>query len=188
MSDTSGFQGPQGTDGTEAVEEGQGPPQAPEPSGGEGGDSLGNAFLERVPPEDRPIVEPYVKQWDAGVTRRFQALHSTYDPYREFVESQVDPTQMQNALQLYELLDTNPQQLYLLLQQEAQANGWGQQQGQPGSQIEGQQNDAFQGLPPQVVEQITTQQQQLERQQQALEAVAGWIQAQTVTSTEAAGR
>ena len=65
--------------------------------------TLGSDFLKSVPEEQRGALEPFVKQWDAGVTRRFQELQSQYAPYRSLLDSGVDPTDVQNALQIYTL-------------------------------------------------------------------------------------
>jgi hypothetical protein len=161
-------------EGTAEVEGGQAPPEAT------GGDNL-NPFLERVDPAHREVVEPYLKQWDANATRRFQEIHSTYDPYKFLVDNQVDPQIVNNSLSLYSLLETDPEKLYYLLQQEAQVHGWGQQQGQPGSQYV---EDQYQGLPTQFVSEFQGLQQQNAQMLQALQAVGGWINAQQTTTQE----
>lgn len=143
----------------------QGQP-AQQPQGDQG---LANGFLDKVDPAHRSIVEPYVKQWDAGVTRRFQDLHGQLAPYQELG----DPEMLASAARLYEMIDTNPQQVYdLLAEALGQQQGGGapeQQTGQPGEpQVpgqEGQQPQAAPGLPPEV-------QQQLDTLQQVVEAVA----------------
>lgn len=102
--------------------------------------SLAGDFLQRVPPEHRPILEPYVKQWDAGVTRRFQELHGRLQPWEQLG---ADPETVQQALQVFELLDSNPQMLYEFLQQELglspqqAAQQVVQQQGYPASPSQG---------------------------------------------------
>src|SRR5213078_3895076 len=105
--------------------------QAAQQQGAQTDYSLANGFLERVSPEHRAIVEPYVRQWDAGVTRRFQELHSQMAPYQELG---AEPEQMQQALEIMEILNTNPWQIYGVLHENllGQQPPWMQQpQGQP---------------------------------------------------------
>lgn len=67
-------------------------------------DSLAEGFLKGVDPDHLSIVEPYVKDWDAGVTRRFQSIHDTYKPYKEFG----DIEQVQAAVQLAQWFNDDP--------------------------------------------------------------------------------
>lgn len=105
----------------------QGGTQQGAPANGNGGDggqgqgsapdgseySLAEGFLGRIPQEHRPIVEPYVKQWDAGVTRRFAELHSQVAPYQELGELE----DLQQAVGLAQMLQENPYQVYGILHQ-----------------------------------------------------------------------
>lgn len=77
--------------------------------------SLASPFLEQIPTEHRALVEPYVKKWDAGVTRRFQDLSTKYKPYEDLG---ADPETLANAYKVYQMLDENPQQIYELLRQD----------------------------------------------------------------------
>ena len=45
--------------------------------------TLGSQFLSNIPEQDRPIVQKYVKDWDGNVTKKMQALHEQYKPYKE---------------------------------------------------------------------------------------------------------
>jgi hypothetical protein len=75
--------------------------------------SLAEGFLGRVPQEHRAIMEPYVRQWDAGVTRRFAELHSQLAPYEELG----DMESLQAASNLARMLEENPYQVYGILHQ-----------------------------------------------------------------------
>lgn len=112
-----------------------------------------NEFLEgilaEIDPAHRPIVEPYLGKWNAGVTRRFQELHGELSPYKELG---ADPETLQQALALMEQIDTDPQGVLTLLQEAvAEMTGQGQQQqlpqGQQGQQIPGQEGQQS-TLPP----------------------------------------
>lgn len=112
-----------------------------------------NEFLEgilsEIDPAHRPIVEPYLGKWNAGVTRRFQDLHGQLQP---FTELGADPDTLAQALSLMEMVDANPQQVMAILQEamDEMAGGQGQQQqlpqGVPGQQAPGQEGQST--LPP----------------------------------------
>lgn len=81
--------------------------------------SLASPFLEQIPTEHRSIVEPYVKKWDAGVTRRFQELNGKYKPYEDLG---ADPETLANAFKVYQLLEENPEQIYNLLKEDFESD------------------------------------------------------------------
>lgn len=96
----------------------------------------GETFLNSIEDEAlRGQLEPHVKRWDAGVTRRFQELHSRVKPYEQLGTHE----QLSEAAQIYEILNSDPQKLYTAL---AQSLGYNTgQQGQPGpgtGQVPGQ--------------------------------------------------
>lgn len=140
--------------------------QGDTPGSGQGGGnpySLADNFLQGVPDEHRPILEPYVKKWDAGVTRRFQEIHSQYEPYKQLGE----PDQLSQAVEIYQLLDQNPQLVYQILHQQfGQAPG----QGVGNQQIEDEEEE--ENPFSQFQEVLTPFQQQMQQQQQMLEALA----------------
>lgn len=146
-----GFQG-QETTGTDT--------STPETSG-QGSEpeySLASEFLSRVPENDRAVVERYVKQWDAGVTRRFQDLHSQYAPYQELGEVE----DLQKAIGLIEMLNEAPERFYYALQEQLGIAD-GTQAGVPTEQQQpvggGEQNQP--GLPPEFVSRIDKQEEML---------------------------
>lgn len=64
-------------------------------------------FLAELPDDVRPLVEPKFKEWDADVTKRFQTLHSEYEPWKQVID-QYDPDTVQGALQLGVVLEQDP--------------------------------------------------------------------------------
>lgn len=44
-------------------------------------EGLASPFLAKIPPQDRAIVGRYIKDWDAGVTKRFQDYAGKLKPY-----------------------------------------------------------------------------------------------------------
>lgn len=109
MTDTAPQGAPQGQ---------QAPPadtgQAPDSGQGSNEYSLASDFLQQIPEADREVVGRYVPAWDAGVTRRFQALHQEYNPYKELG----DPETLQQALQVYRLMEESPEVIYAILAKE----------------------------------------------------------------------
>ena len=107
--DISSFQGDiQGVTGTETQDTGQGTPQ--------GEASLSDDFLRNVPEADRAVVSRYIKDWDSGVTKRFQEIHNQYAPYKELG----DVNQLRQAIEVYDLLDNSPEVVYETLRQHFQ--------------------------------------------------------------------
>lgn len=138
--------------------------------------SLANGFLSEIENEEhRKLLEPYVQKWDAGVTRRFQELHSKYRPYEEFGPVE----EVQQMRQIYQALDKNPEGFFQLLAQQLGYNledtpaGQGTGEQGPGEQ-EGSQ------LPPE----FQTIQQQVMQQQQVLQTVAEMLLNQHKTAAE----
>lgn len=122
-------------------------------------DDFGNPFLSNLPENERPIVEKYLKQIDAGVTRRFQELHSRYSPYEQFGDIET----VQQAVELARMIDESPEEIYAALSEIV-----GGEQGQGTEFNSDDEEGQFQGLPPAV-------QERLDQQQRVLEAVAEYI-------------
>lgn len=118
--------------------------------------SLAAGFLQNVPDNERPIVEKYVKDWDGQVTKKFQELHSQYQPYQELG----DPQTLQQALQIANMLSENPEGFVEALY-EAMPELFEEDAGEQG--LEGEQgNPDFQGLPEPFVQQFGQMQQVVE--------------------------
>lgn len=143
---------------------------APEPSqegttqqaGTENPDSLANPFLANIPELDRQVVAKYIKDWDAGVTRKFQEIHSQYEPYKQLG---ADPESLQAAYNIYQQLNDDPQAFYKAL-----ADALGEELTEQGQQETPPQqvNPAFQGLPPEF-------QAEYQQTRKAVEALAQHI-------------
>jgi hypothetical protein len=102
-------------------------------------DSLANPFLAKIPEADRAIVGKYIKDWDAGVTRRFQDIHSQYA--------------------LMQMVNEDPQRVYDLLGQSLEQMQGGAQEFQ---QQEQQQYGLDGELPPVFAEKFAKMEQTLE--------------------------
>lgn len=75
--------------------------------------SLGEGFLKEIPEQDRAIVEKYIKDWDAGVTKKFQSIHEEYKPYKTLGSAQ----ELQAAMQLNQYLQEDPVAFFQQLQE-----------------------------------------------------------------------
>lgn len=117
---------------TPVTDDTQGPSTSANDTGGEQDNSTQQesappwaSFVEKFPEAYRGIAEEAAKEWDSGVTKRFQDLHSTYEPYKPFVE-EWEPEAIGQALALAQALESDPQSFYESL---ARAYGFAEEQG-----------------------------------------------------------
>lgn len=129
-----------------------------------GGHPAWQEVLSAVPEELHEALTPKLKEWDAGVTRRFQEIHSQYEPLKAFeplVEQGYDPDSLSQAVGLYNALNTDPEQLWRAL---------GEAYGLAVEQESAEDDESEYGeLPPQIAEQLA-------RQERALELMAEQLQ------------
>lgn len=106
------------------------PPQAPpEPQYSQ----YAQDILSEVPEAERAVVEKYLSQWDAGVSRRVSQLEQTYGPLIGYVqESGYDIGEIQTAAELYFALNQDPEGVIDAITKAYQVGD--QQQGQPPAQ------------------------------------------------------
>lgn len=132
-----------------------------------------DGFLKDVPEEHRSLLEPYIKKWDAGVTRRFQDLNSKVKPYQD---AGIDPEALPQVAELWTMLNDNPKDLYDILaevlQDEISGAGAGNNGQLPvGNQGEAQNLSGNEGsfqVPPEL-------QQQLSQHNEVLNTLAQYI-------------
>lgn len=142
--------------------QGQGQPQ--NQRGGAQNDFL-SSILEQVDPAHRPIVEPYLGKWNAGVSRRFQELHGELAPFKELG---ADPQTLQQAYQLYQMIDSDPQGVMNLLQEAlselgVDPGGAGSPQGQGNPQTQMGQPAQQSAIPPEFEQRLSTYEKVLEQ-------------------------
>lgn len=143
------------------------------------GSGLASPFLDKADPADRPILEKYVKEWDGGVTKKFQELHGQLAPFQELGH---DPDTLRTAVDLLQMIDTEPERVLSLLQEAIGQQGEGQQaaQGLEGQQQQGEPGaDDWQSqLPPQFMKKFT-------KFEQVLEGLAGHFLTEQEKQTQA---
>lgn len=66
-------------------------------------------YLEQVPEPVRPLVKGAFGKWDQDVQSRFESINQRYAPYKEFLDKRVDPTELQNAWKVAQMLQSDPQ-------------------------------------------------------------------------------
>lgn len=96
----------------------------PEGTGNDSGqvsdqNSLIDDFLKDVPESDRPVLEQYVKGWDAKVSGRFQKIHDDYKPYKDL--GSVD--ELKNYQRIYKMVDDDPEGFFKALGDELKKAG-----------------------------------------------------------------
>lgn len=123
-------------------------------------ESLANPFLSNIPEQDREVVAKYIKDWDAGVTRKFQEIHSQYEPYKQLG---VPVEDLQAAYNVYQQLNSDPKGFY-----EALADALSDELEQGPSGTPQKQNPAYEGLPPEF-------QAEFQQTRKAVEAMAQFI-------------
>ncbi len=77
--------------------------------------SYGNDFLKDIPDDVRSTLEPYIKKWDAGVTRRFQELQGELSGYAPLKEAEIDAEDFEQLANVYHLLNNDPKALIDIL-------------------------------------------------------------------------
>lgn len=70
-----------------------------------------NKVLSAIPAEFHEAIIPTLREWDGGVTRKFQEIHKQYEdfkPYEQFVKQGLDPEFVQQSVQLANELQADP--------------------------------------------------------------------------------
>lgn len=70
-----------------------------------------NPLLSQVPQSLHNIITPHLKQWDRNYNDGIQKVHSQYAGYKPFLDAQVAPEDLNNAMLVYNALNENPQSL-----------------------------------------------------------------------------
>jgi hypothetical protein len=97
----------------------------PEGQGGEGNQDLSGfaqEFLSSVPDDQREIIAPHLKSWDANVTRKFQdaaSYRQQWEPYEQIGVHEYDPDSLKQALEIL----SDEERLNEWIVEQAQARG-----------------------------------------------------------------
>jgi hypothetical protein len=107
---------------------------------GAGEGSLNPAWsplLEKIPSSLHPMVTPHLREWDTNFDTQLQKVQSKYDPYKDILESGIEPQVLQQALGFYQLAESDPKRVF---DEMAKFYGYGQDQGQ---QVQDSEDDPF---------------------------------------------
>lgn len=113
-------------------------PPISENEGQDNGTGLYDQYLEKFPESIRPIATDVFKEWDANTTKRFQDLHSQYEPWKDVTEA-YEPEAVQQAIAIAQAIETDPQRVWQAL---SEAYGFKPEQG-PGTQQEQQEAEVY---------------------------------------------
>ncbi|MET0785580.1 MAG: hypothetical protein ABWY25_02610 [Paenisporosarcina sp.] len=72
---------------------------------------LAEKFLPNVPPQDRAVISRYIKEWDAGVTKRFQEYSNKLKPY----ESLGPADELQKYVNLARNFQADPENVFRIM-------------------------------------------------------------------------
>lgn len=177
--------GASSTDSTASVGQQQQQPQAdpaintqPQANGdsGSGFNPAWNGLLGKIPTQFHPVIAEDLKQWD----RNYGQLAQQFAPFKDFVQRGVTPDALSKSYELYQLLNTNPMEIYRRLgealkdqlpQQQSQLQQFQQQQ-QAQQQQQPNPNDEYDPDDVMTHPQVRQMQQQLQQMQQYMQQQA----------------
>lgn len=79
----------------------------------EGLSEFASGVLSGIPEADRGVVAKYLKDWDGNVTKKFQEIHTQYEPYKNLGE----PETLQEAMYYHSMLQNDPSSFVQMLQE-----------------------------------------------------------------------
>lgn len=91
----------------------------------EGGNALNPAWsplLEKLPTSLHSMVTPELQKWDQNFQSKVNEVHSQYAPYKDYLEQQITPEQLNYALQVAEAIEKRPVDVMKGLYEYAKAN------------------------------------------------------------------
>lgn len=74
----------------------------------QGGHPAWASILDSLPEEFHSAIRPELEKWDKGVQDRFKEIHDKYDAYKPYVDNEVDPKFIDQALNLAQALEEDP--------------------------------------------------------------------------------
>lgn len=77
-----------------------------------GGHPAWKEILDTLPSSLHSVVTPALEKWDQGVQDRFEQVQSKYEPYKEILDSEIPPDNIQRAIAIQNMLENDPQGFY----------------------------------------------------------------------------
>jgi hypothetical protein len=136
-------------------------------------------LLGKIPTQFHPVIAEDLKTWD----RNYGQLAQQFAPFKDFVQRGVTPDALSKSYELYQLLNTNPMEIYRRLgealrdqlpnqQQQPQLQQVQQQQQAQQQQQQQQQSDEYDPDDITTHPQVRQMQQQLAQMQQYIQQQA----------------
>ena len=88
--------------------------------GSEGGSGINpawNEMLEVLPSSLHSLVTPHLQKWDQNYQSGIQKVHSQYEAYKEYLDNQIAPDQINYGLNLMRAIEERPGEVMAALQQ-----------------------------------------------------------------------
>jgi hypothetical protein len=93
----------------------------------EGGNPAWNEILGVLPDSLHSVVKPALEKWDNNYRTGLSKVQSQYEPYKEILDTGIEPQNLQYALALLDKIENDPRSIYDAL---AEHNGWAENSGQ----------------------------------------------------------
>lgn len=87
-------------------------------------------LLKNVPQQYHQAILPELKQWDQNYNSGIQKVQSQFEPWKPFIDGNVQPDEVNNALLVWQAMNEDPQKFMQTLQ-EYYGGGQGQNPQQP---------------------------------------------------------
>lgn len=189
---------PEGQDTTSQVTQGQEVEQAvgespiEAQSSGTGINPAWNELLDVMPASLHSQITPHLSKWDQNFQTKVNEVHSQYEPYKPFLESKVNPEQINYALGILQAIEERPDevlkalQAYIGVEENTQQQGLPTQDNGPSEQPEWMQHPEWQRTQDMLntVAQLLVQQRQTETQAQEDQALEAELSAAKATHGE----
>lgn len=133
-------------------------------------------MLNKIPEQFRGMVTSDLRQWDQNYQQGIQQVHSQYEGYKPFLEQEITPEALNNAMLVQQALENNPEQFIRTVAE--YYNLQLGEQGQPDPEETGE--GEGEGLPFDI-----TQDPQFQRYQQATELMAQQMMTQAQQQEDA---
>ena len=105
--------------GTETVEQTEQPQVVEQQQPTNDGNPAWSEIYEVLPESLHTVVRPVLDKWEQGTQTKFNQYAEEakrYDPYKDFVEKQISPEQIRNAMAVAQMIDADPRAFMSQLQ------------------------------------------------------------------------
>ena len=83
--------------------------------GGSGLNPAWNELMGVIPSQLHSQVTPHLSQWDKNYQEGINKVHSQYEPYKQYLDSEISPDSINYALQIAQALEEKPDEFFRAL-------------------------------------------------------------------------